>query len=635
VSAKPETRPSAEILTRGQELFAGQQAAIHRRADRLFVVLMLLQWVAGVGTALWISPRTWAGTTSTTHVHVWAALFLGGAITSLPVCLALLWPGAAFTRHVIAVAQMLWSALLIHLTGGRIETHFHVFGSLALLAWYRDWRLLLTATVVVGADHFLRGIFWSQSVYGVLTSTPWRSVEHAGWVLFEDIFLWISIKQSLKEMAELATNHAALESNHEIARAEVKKQTQELQGAEERLRQAQKMEGIGRLAGGVAHDFNNLLTIIGGYSDIVLSKLSPGTPVHEQVSEVKQAADRATSLTRQLLAFSRKQILAPKLLDLNSIVTDMDRMLRRLIGEDIELTTVLEPRLGRVNADPGQLEQVIMNLALNARDAMPRGGRLTIETSNTEVQPADSTHPNGRVHGEPDLNTNPCVLLAITDTGCGMDEETKAHVFEPFFTTKEVGKGTGLGLATVYGIIKQSGGSITVYSERGHGTTFKLYLPRILEDAERLEADRTPAKPTSGKETILLVEDEEKVRAFARTILQSSGYTVLEACHGGEALALADRHQGPIDLLLTDVVMPQLSGRRLAERLKPLRPQMKTVYMSGYTDDAVIRHGILEAETAFVQKPFLAQALLSKVRGVLDGEVVAAHGGSARQVMTR
>jgi signal transduction histidine kinase len=608
----------AAARARGQELFANQLIAVYRRADRLFVVLMLLQWAAGIAIAWWIAPRAWGGAAGQPQVHLWAAVFLGGALSLLPVGLVLWRPGRAVTRHGIAVAQMLWSALFIYLTGGRIETHFHIFGSLALLAWYRDWPVLLTATVVVATDHFVCGLFWPMSVYGILTSTPWRTLEQAGWLLFVDVFLWISIKQSLQEMQELAANHAELESNHELARAQVRKRTRELHGAEQLLRQAQKMEGIGRLAGGVAHDFNNLLTIINGYSDLVLSQLDSGTALYDQVRQVKKAADRATGLTRQLLAFSRKQILAPKLLDLNSIVGDMEKMLRRLIGEDIELTTLLEPNLGLINADPGQLEQVIMNLVLNARDAMPEGGKLTIETKNIEPESAIRLGLEAPGEGEAKTPPYPFVLLAITDTGCGMDEETKTHLFEPFFTTKEVGKGTGLGLATVYGIIKQSGGSIAVYSERGHGTTFKLYLPQVAAGAQLFDSGRLLRNAEPGTETILLVEDEKDLRALTRTILESSGYTVLEASHGLEALRVAHGHSGRIDLLLTDVVMPHLGGRRLAERLQPVRPDLKALYMSGYTDDAVIRHGILAAETAFIQKPFSPQRLLTKVREVLD-----------------
>jgi two-component system, cell cycle sensor histidine kinase and response regulator CckA len=407
----------------------------------------------------------------------------------------------------------------------------------------------------------------------------------------------------------------------------VKKQSVELEGAEEQLRQAQKMEGIGRLAGGVAHDFNNLLTIIGGYSDLVLNKLKQDEPLYDHVSEVKRAADRAASLTRQLLAFSRKQVLVPKLLDLNTVVREMDKMLRRLICEDIELVTLLSPNLGQIKVDPGQIEQVIMNLALNARDAMPRGGKLTIQTSNVNLAASEIIRQERELFGEPDVHSNQFVVLTMSDTGCGMDEQTKTHVFEPFFTTKEMGRGTGLGLATVYGVVKQSGGAVSVYSEPGHGTTFKVYLPRISQVVEHHLTPIVSAPVAGGTETILLVEDEEKVRTLARAVLQSGGYQVLEACHGHDAVQIAERHVGRINLLLTDVVMPKLGGRGLAEHLRPAHPNLAVLFMSGYTDDHVIRHGILEAETAFLQKPFSPTGLLAKVREVLDDQKIALDRG--------
>ncbi len=379
----------------------------------------------------------------------------------------------------------------------------------------------------------------------------------------------------------------------------------------EQLRQAQKMESIGRLAGGVAHDFNNLLTVIQGYCGLMQAQIPGESPLLENLEQIQRASVRAATLTRQLLAFSRKQVLAPTVLDLNSLVANLRQMLERLIGEDITLSTILQPGLWPTTADPGQIEQVIMNLVVNARDAMPAGGMLTIETHNIQLdEPYLKTHleaPGG-----------PCVLLVVTDTGCGMDESVRPHIFEPFFTTKEPGKGTGLGLATAYGIIKQSGGNITVYSEPGQGTTFKIYLP-----ANKKVVFSPAAAPTSpvirgGCETILLVEDEKIVRRLVRTILQDEGYTVLEAGHGDEALALSAQHPGPINLLLTDVVMPQMSGRELAEQIKTLRPQLKLLYMSGYTDDTVVRHGLLAAEVEYLSKPFSSHSLVSKVREVLD-----------------
>ena len=379
---------------------------------------------------------------------------------------------------------------------------------------------------------------------------------------------------------------------------------------EAELRQAQKLEAIGQLAGGVAHDFNNLLTVITGRSHLVLAQLAADHPVRRHLDLIQTTAERAAALTRQLLAFSRKQVLAPQVLDVNAVVTGLVPMLRRLIGEHLELTAVPAPELGHVKADPSQLEQVIVNLAVNARDAMPQGGQLTIETGNVELDETYTRRHQGASAGR-------FVMLAVSDTGHGMDAAVKARIFEPFFTTKEPGKGTGLGLATVFGIVTQSGGSIGVYSEPVVGTTFKVYLPRVDEAVDQMT---TAAAPTlaRGSETILLVEDDDEVRALARETLEGHGYVVLPAATPAEALRLAGSHSGPISLLVTDVVLPQLSGRGLAEKLTPDHRDLRVLYMSGYTDDAIVRHGVLAVGTAFLQKPFTPATLLVKVREVLD-----------------
>ena len=386
---------------------------------------------------------------------------------------------------------------------------------------------------------------------------------------------------------------------------------------EEQFRQAQKMEAVGRLAGGIAHDFNNLLMVIQGYADLLADRIPSSDPLRRNAEQIQTAAQRATSLTQQLLAFSRKQMLAPKILGVHSVVADMEKILRRLIGEDIELRVSAAPDLWLVRADRSQIEQVIMNLAVNARDAMPSGGRLTIETANVELDGSFSHSPTVLAPGK-------YVMLAVTDNGSGMDSKTQAHIFEPFFTTKEKGKGTGLGLATVYGIVKQSGGYIWVYSEPGRGTTFKIYLPRVQGSGVVTGRDR-PGEITEslrGTEVVLLVEDEAGVRELAREYLQLSGYTVLEARDGHVALELANMHSGPIHLLMTDVVMPGISGRELAQRVLKIRPEIKILYMSGYTDQAVVHQGILESDAILLQKPFSMATLASKLREILAAETV-------------
>ena len=381
---------------------------------------------------------------------------------------------------------------------------------------------------------------------------------------------------------------------------------------EERLRQTQKMEAVGRLAGGIAHDFNNLLTAILGSVDFLRRALGPDHPEHAETEEIQKAAVRAADLTRQLLAFSRQQVLAPKVLEVDALVANLEKMLRRLISEDVELRFAPQAPRAAVRVDPGQLEQVIVNLVVNARDAMPRGGKLTIETATVDLDAAYAWE-----HGT--VEPGRYVMLAVTDTGVGIDRAEQARLFEPFFTTKEFGKGTGLGLATVYGIVKQSGGYIWVYSEPGQGATFKVYLPRVEPAGEPVVARPSPARAPGGTETILLAEDEAAVRNLARRVLEKHGYTLLLAATGRDGVRLATQHAGPIDLLVTDVVMPEMGGRELAQCLTALQPGLKVLYLSGYTDDMIVRHGVLEAGVAFLQKPFTPDTLLRKIREVLDG----------------
>jgi len=382
------------------------------------------------------------------------------------------------------------------------------------------------------------------------------------------------------------------------------------------LQHAQKMDAVGRLAGGVAHDFNNVLSVILGYATMIGDDLKPGEPLRADIDEIKIAGQRAAQLTRQLLAFSRQQALEPKVLDLNQVVGAMENMLRRLLGADIDLTLLPATQLWNVRADPGQFEQVLMNLAVNARDAMPKGGRLTIELKNVELD-----EDYAAAHHE--VTPGSYVMLAVSDSGSGMDRATVARIFEPFFTTKEQGKGTGLGLSIVFGIVKQSGGHVWVYSEPNQGTTFKLYLPRAEGVTISSAAEVTALRTTRGNETVLLVDDDDQVRAVARGILRRQGYVVLEAANGGEALLIAEQHPAKIQLLLTDVVLPRMSGRQIAERITTMRPGIDVLFMSGYTDDAVLQHGILESGVAYLQKPLTPDSMARKVRQVLDASAQA------------
>ena len=392
----------------------------------------------------------------------------------------------------------------------------------------------------------------------------------------------------------------------------VKRLEDALYNAEVQLHQSQKMEAIGRLAGGVAHDFNNILGAMTGYCEILLEDLEDVDPMREDLEQMLRSCDRASSLTRQLLAFSRKQIMEPRVIDLNAIVADMHKMLRRLISADIELVPLLAPSIDAVKMDPGQIHQIVMNLAVNAKDAMPRGGKLIIETKNVKLDESFTSKNVGAREG-------PHVLLSVSDTGSGMDNETLNRIFEPFFTTKEQGKGTGLGLSTVYGIVTQNDGYIAVTSELGKGTTFFIYLPSVTDELTYSPQPPLEESPELlSPKTVLVVEDEPMMRKLMSRLLKKAGYDVIEAGHGGEALLLCEQHEGKIDLLLTDIVMPQMGGHQLAERLSSIRPEVRVMYTSGYTDDAILQHGDFPEGTAFIQKPFTRRDFLAKVREVLE-----------------
>jgi two-component system cell cycle sensor histidine kinase/response regulator CckA len=465
--------------------------------------------------------------------------------------------------------------------------------------------------IISGAERYLESKGRRPDTGRPVQPDEWPSARalHTGQTLINDIFeieAFDGARRTLRNSAAPIRNDNGVITGAVV----VNENVTDVLRMEAQLRQAQKMEAIGHLAAGVAHDFNNLLTIIAGYSDILLPALPPDDPSREMLAEIRHAGERAAALTRQLLTFTRQTVLEPKVLDLNEIVREHEKLLRRLIGEDIQLIVALEPGAASVMVDPTQISQVIMNLVVNARDALPTGGRVEINTSSRIVEKPDPEAVS-------DARTGHFVVLSVTDNGTGMTAEVRAHIFEPFFTTKEPGKGTGLGLATVYGIVKQSGGFIVVDSEPGRGTSFLIHLPSAEPDGDATGATTGQTAVARGIETILLVEDEDAVRTMIRMVLQRAGYHVLEASRGASALRIAGEHDGPIHLLITDVVMPEMGGRELVERLVPIRPDLKVLYLSGYTDDAVIRHGVLQTDVAFLQKPFTITALAAKVRQVL------------------
>jgi signal transduction histidine kinase/ActR/RegA family two-component response regulator len=432
------------------------------------------------------------------------------------------------------------------------------------------------------------------------------------------------VQQRTLQLEEANRQLESLSQTNALKRTEAEKERTDaleaLRNTEKQLVQSQKLEAVGRLAGGISHDFNNLLTVILGYSDITLRQLRNDHPLRRNLEEIVRASERAAALTRQLLAFSRKQVMQPKVFDVNTVVTELEKMLRRMIGEDVELRVSLQSDLGNIKADPVQLEQVLMNLVVNGRDAMPKGGKLSIETTNVYL---DESYARDHVSVEP----GHYVMLAISDTGVGMDAETRQRIFEPFFTTKAPGKGTGLGLSMVYGIVRQSGGNIWVYSEEGRGTTFKIYFPRVTETAEEYKRAAATVPVPKGSETILLVEDADWVRKLARQVLEGAGYRVLEASSADAAISMCETSNNGtrIDLLLTDVVMPGMSGDDMSKRVLVKRPNLPVLYMSGYTDDAIVQHGVLEPGINFIQKPFSPDALALKVREVLDARSQPVH----------
>ncbi len=709
---------------------------LHRHHDRFFAWLLVVQWIATIVLAFFLSPHAWSGTLPS-HLQVLAAILLGGVVSLFPAWLGLNRPGRTATRYAIGIAQMLMSALLIHLTDGRSETHFHVFASLAFLALYRDSRVLFWATGVIVADHAIRGVFWPESIFGVTDAPAWRTVEHAFWIFVEVAFLTLGIRRNLAEMRAGARDQLSLEgmaahreraerdrtqalaesdtrfrayfqdnpvglyrisadgdlqlanpallkllgyssveemrvhrnelretdaeASHRdfldrvIAKGAMEGQEsiwvrrdgtkltlresaravrgpdgkiQHIDGSaedvtehrqlEERYTQAQKVQAIGQLAGGIAHDFNNIVTAITGFADLLLVDDDLSDNQRRRVTEIRKASDRAAALTKQMLAFSRKQTLQPRVLHLNTVVADLEKMLQRLLGEHIQIITDLARDLAMTRVDSSQIQQVILNLAVNARDAMPDGGKLTIETANLKLDAAYA-----RLH--PGVKAGDYVLLSVSDTGTGIRPEIRDRLFEPFFTTKAPGTGTGLGLATCHGIVTQSGGHITVYSEMGCGSTFKVFLPAskgATDTAPSTAPFSSQTKPSRGRETILLVEDEPQVRELAQEVLTSCGYQVITTTNGREALEYCT---GPnseqIEIIITDVVMPEMGGRELVRKVRKTSPNIPVIFTSGFTFDAIRGNDMLEPGFHFLSKPYAMAVLAKKVREVLDEPV--------------
>ncbi|NQV24489.1 MAG: PAS domain-containing protein [Rhodopirellula sp.] len=709
-----------------------------------------------MAAAFWISPLTWLGGVSQTHIHVWVAVLLGGTITAFPLFLIRFNPGKPLTRHVIAVAQMLWSALLIHLLGGRMETHFHVFGSLAFIAFYRDVRVLGTATTVVVLDHYLRGVFFPQSAYGALTISQWRIVEHAGWVVFLDTFLIVSIRNGLKEMRTLAQQHAELGQSHLNVEEQVQHRTQQLaqqtdelrsiqrslSASEERLaravrgtsdglwdwnlkikeiwhsprllellgysdgdlrptfdewfrlvhcddrgdmlaairkhldtdasynvqcrmrtkegewkwcrirgacvrdqagepismagtlqdisehkaqaaqlaeqaakiQQKQKLEAVGSLAGGIAHEFNNLLQAMLGYARFAQDGLDEQEQRFLDLTQVLKAGDRAATLTSQLLCFSRNEQFTSQAVEVVPLMQDLAKLLKPVISEQITIRMELPQELPPVLTDSSGLQQALLNLCLNARDAMPDGGELLIRAESMNLSPRYC-----EIHALDRPGQYICFL--ISDTGTGMSPEQASRIFEPFYTTKEVGKGTGLGLAMVHGFVERHHGVINVYSEPGAGTTFRMCLPIATENLELTNSTDRPA-PKGGSETILIAEDEPMVRAVAERILKEAGYRVLTAVDGREAVDLFARHQHEIALTLLDVVMPRMTGREAYEQIRQIDPDSIVMFCTGYDPETSQADSFHQDSLMLVQKPYDPDDLLEAIRILLDQQFI-------------
>ncbi len=634
------------INPRTAVLFEEHCQDIYRKTDRLFAWFLPAQWAAAVACAVWISPKVWVGTTSYGHPHVLAAVLFGGIITALPSFLAFTRPGKKETRYLVAMSQMLIGALLIHLTGGRPETHFHVFGSLAILAFYRDWKVLVPAIVVVVLDHSIRGTFWPQSVFGVIVPQPWRWVEHAGWVVFESIFLISSCLRSQKEMLEIAYGRARHEKGRELIMEEVKSRTRELedsrfaalnmmQDAEEartkaeatalelktemserkrienQLIQSQKMETVGTLAGGIAHDLNNQLTPVKGYIDMILSDTPPDHPNYPLLQEANSAVERCAEVVQRLLGFSRSSNQTKTTLSVEKMFQNLKGLVSKFLPSTISIEMVCPKDIYPIEGNETELGTVLMNLAANARDAMQDGGNLRFGATNVEL-----SGPGSEEH----RRSGPFVLLTVSDSGTGIPPDILKRIFEPFFTTKAKGQGTGLGLAMVFKIIHEYGGWIDVSTHVGEGTTFQIYIPgkpgAVLTAAKKTAETDLTGLMAKG-ENILFADDEDIIRKMGQMLLEKLGYKVRVCSDAQEVVDVYARSHADIDLVLTDMTMPKLSGKQMIEKMLAINPKARIIIASGYASEGnhkdILKMGVAD----FVQKPYTMLSLAKSLRTVL------------------
>lgn len=618
VSLSKETQPKMDgtesLQKRSEIIFRATLHHLHRHTDLMFAALMPAQWLFCLFLALWLSPFTYEGSQRSVHLHVWAALFFGGLLTAMPVYLALAHGGRPFTRHTVAVAQALMSSLIIHLTGGRIESHFHVFGSLAFLAFYRDWPVLITATVIVTADHAFRGVFYPQSVYGVLTPDLMRTLEHAGWVVFEDCFLFYSCITTVNYLQENARRQAELEALNARVEQIVEERTAELQQTQGQLAQAQRLESLGKLASGIAHDFNNVLGGILAYASLLKLGRNGDEQLAEGLNVIETSAQRGAELTAKMLAFARKGNYEKKVFSLAQVTEEAVSLVKVSLPDTIQIQVQLPPELAAIEGDSTQVLQVVMNLLVNAKDAMPEGGSIFVTAENHQVGEVCSVTKGS-------LKAGSYLRLRVKDSGQGIPKEIQEKVFEPFFTTKAPGKGTGLGLSMVYGIVQSHGGTVTLQSEPGRGTCFDLYFPAVQAAAAGRDGSAFGTLPSANYAEalrglrVLVADDELALRKAARELLASCGADVTLAADGEEAVAAYNA--GQYDVVVLDSQMPRLDGMAAFRQMQTQGGGSVFVIASGYTESDEIaalrnQYGVL-----FVPKPYSLGTLVGEIlRGI-------------------